>query len=628
VVVTDNGGSVISQTEDVYASGYLMPAEYGSPTPRVVRDAEGRPMHAVRIWSDPFLSRDDSTSEAYRNSPDSNLRGGRLMESDLQVLGDVLTTSPNPNFRRWASDQLGLDAAQRPTPYALDDPLEQMIYNLDYEDEHDFYSTFTMGRININTASEEVLTALFRRIIKTRAYEYDQTVNGENVRIMRWPEDDEYLTEAEARNLARRVIEYRTAYYDLYKPDGVPSGTGQEFGYHRSSPASGGHPHLTDFRVDHLPVIGPWDGTNPHEYAVTDREASLQACDDEIANSWDHMAATYYNFDPSNNSYMFYAPSDVAMVREPYSFVVTLVAPGLPGFTPQQIFSMSEVPSNYAKYLNDVGANQFWSNDRGSAWNSNWVGTDLQNLYPDNGGSNYSSWSFDARNYFNYESGTVSIDFDLLDPSNPNITYAQPAGGMDPVEEARNRIAVFEHNDSSGLDMTAHTYIANPPFRHIFDLFKVIDSGEDPHALPIEEDPASGNYQLELITSGDETGMTDGTQVYSGPSAFRYEARWDTTTSEFITIANYLDDIAPFITCRSYVFRVEAVGAVPASGGAAGAVIDTARISRDRAKSAIVDVGPLWSRRSSDGASEVAESLGLTAPDRQRSFHILWFKDE
>ena len=68
---------------------------------------------------------------------------------------------------------------------------------------------------------------------------------------------------------------------------------------------------------DHLPVIGPWDGVNPHVYDIDDRNASLADCDEDITNTWDHMAASYYNFDGSVD--MFYAPTDVAVVRDMWS---------------------------------------------------------------------------------------------------------------------------------------------------------------------------------------------------------------------------------------------------------------------------------------------------------------------
>ena len=40
--------------------------------------------------------------------------------------------------------------------------------------------------------------------------------------------------------------------------------------------------------------------------------------------------------------------------------------------------------------------------------------------------------------------------------------------------------------------------------------------------------------------------------------------------------ADWLDDVAPFLTCRSYVFRVDAAGSVEVSGGTQTAVLDTA----------------------------------------------------
>jgi hypothetical protein len=114
------------------------------------------------------------------------------------------------------------------------------------------------------------------------------------------------------RRLAQAVVRYRSMFHDSQKPD-APS-AGQEFGYEKSG---SGDPDLGNFRVDHLPVIGAWDGVNPHVYAVDDRNAELLDADDAaMPNSWDNIAGTYYNFDPA--AQMFYAPSDVAVVRQRY----------------------------------------------------------------------------------------------------------------------------------------------------------------------------------------------------------------------------------------------------------------------------------------------------------------------
>jgi len=92
-------------------------------------------------------------------------------------------------------------------------------------------------------------------------------------------------------------------------------------------------------------------------------------------------------------------------------------------------------------------------------------------------------------------------------------------------------------------------------------------------------------------------------------------------------VANYLDNIAPYVTCRSYVFRVEAYGGVTATGGTGGAFVDTARISRDRSKKAILDVGPMWARRNVSSMSQTQSAAGLTAPDRELSYRVLWYSD-
>jgi len=578
---------------------------------------EGRPMHAVRIWSDPYLNIGDGTS-GYDNIFDyGDVYGGRLMEADLQVLGDLFMVDPNPTMRS-------------PGVNASADPLSQPVYYANYsldsqgsEQVQDFYDTFTMGRVNINTADENTLTALFMKIRQSRAYLYDEDVDLYGIgampyRVVADPVRDDYLTEAEARQLAIKVIRYRTAYYDLYKP-AAPDADDQ-FGYEPASDVTG---NIGDFRVDHLPVIGPFDGVNPHEYGISERNDELQDPDnsgDDVNNAWDHMAATYYNFDNGNPAEMFYSPSDIAVIRDRWHLNVNLVdRSGLFSFNQE----FDEPETNYAKYLNDVAHNQYWEDNR-SGELADWSGTGQYQV----GNDHYSRWAFDARHYFNYAGADVeaTVEFDSLDPTFiPVVSGISVTGGGQP-EDARNNVAII---DSNGV--TAYTYMPNPPFRHIFDLYKVIDDGQSPHPLALDGDTSDEYLDLETDSSDPEYRFTPNVagdyEVFSGPSAFRYVARWDDQRCEFLPIANYLDDIAPYVTCRSYVFRVEANGAVTASGGTAGAMVDTARIERDRSKTAIVDVGPLWARRDVSASSDLLASFGLSVPDRSMSYRILWYTD-
>jgi hypothetical protein len=322
------------------------------------------------------------------------------------------------------------------------------------------------------------------------------------------------------------------------------------------------------------------------------------------------MAAAYYSFD--NGDYMFYSPTDIAMVRERWRADVAILTSDA-----RYDREFYEPAGNYAKYLNDVVMNDLWDSDRGPHW-ATWATT---GLYQDPN-TNYSRWAFDARNYFTYPAGDIDVTIDWTDPTNPTISSMSIAGGED-AGYARNRMAIVESNE-----VTGYTYIPNPPFRHLFDLFKVIDDAQLPESFEIADQ--GGYYQLEVEPSGDvDEDFSTTNQVFSGPSVFRYEARWDDQRCEFLPIANYLDDIAPYVTCRSYVFRVEANGAVTASGGAGGAVVDTARFSRDRSKTAVVDVGPLWARRDAAPVlDDVQQGAGYTARDRNRTYRILWYKDE
>jgi hypothetical protein len=75
------------------------------------------------------------------------------------------------------------------------------------------------------------------------------------------------------------------------------------------------------------------------------------------------------------------------------------------------------------------------------------------------------------------------------------------------------------------------------------------------------------------------------------------------------------------------VFRVDGAGAVTASGGGAGAYMDTAKISRDRSKTAVIDVGPLMARRDGPTLSDADRAAGLKVPDPQRNYQILYLNE-
>ena len=633
--VLDNSGNMAMAFTSIFASGYTAPVEYGQTGPIVVTDKEGRPMHAMRIWSDPFLSRGGSTTtEYYGNTPDDT-RGGRLLEADLQVLGDVFQTDVNPNWRSFGN-------------YGTTDPYSQPRYFADYslaaqsaEDVQDYYDTFTEGRININTASVETLTALFRNIRRIRGYDFfgkdtnvptrDDDGDGVNdILYMRDPTEDVYLTQAEARTLAEAVVNYRNAYYDLYKPD-TAAGSSQ-FGYRKAngSAAYG----LNDFRVDHLPVLGPYDGANPYDKdlgtdRLTDRDRELaDASDTNLNNAYDHLQASYYNF--SNSQYMFYSPSDIAFVRPLGQFTLDLDNDGIPetldtdGDGVPDTTYFPEPTSNYAKYLNDVVSNRYWEDNRYDG-----TGFDLwqdTGLMP--GDDYYSRWGFDARNYFYHgDTPEVMLSFDA-----GTLAFTVNATGsvVPAVSEGRNELAIVRSNDE-----TAYAYIDNPPFRSLFDLYKVINASQAPNTFGLDGTgpdsflniyDGAGDSVDGTTVSDIDTPLTNA-QLFSGPSMFRYSCQWHEDAGEFIAIANYLDDIAPYVTCRSYVFRVEAVGAVTASGGSAGAVLDTARISRDRSKEAIVDVGPLWTRTGASGLSDSQAASGLKSRGRQNAYNVLYYRD-
>jgi hypothetical protein len=364
-------------------------------------------------------------------------------------------------------------------------------------------------------------------------------------------------------------------------------------------------------------VIGPWDGINPHDYAVNNRDAALRDSNAaDMHNAYDHMAGSYYNFD--NGEYMFYSPTDVAVVRERWDARLEVDTNGDgdaldAGDIRANIF---EPAGNYAKYLNDVSNNDFWDDGQRPAGN----GWDILGGYQFDVGSPYSRWAFDARNYFSYEGGSFQIQIDALNNSvavNPLTLPGTPG-------EARNKMAVISSNGE-----TAYSYIPNPPFRSLFDLYKVIDDSANANTFGLTLNQMTLALDRTTATSGwVGNNAFANAQRFSGPSLFRYTAHWDDDLGEFVPVQNYLDDIAQFVTCRSYVFRVDSAGAVVSSGGEAGSLVDSSKISRDRSKQAIIDVGKLYSRRSDGELSPFGEQLGLRSDEQsQRGYRILWFRD-
>ncbi len=515
VTATDGSGEFAISQQQVYAAGYLTPQSYGDTTPKVRRDRDGRPLHAARIWVDPL----------YRPYSDTNEY--RLREADVQVFGDLLTVDPNPSFLS-------------PGFMAAKDPAAVPMFDLSYLSDPqtntpvDFYDTYTMGRVNINTASEEVLAALFSKIIKHRAYfmEDGTTYN----RGDRDYENDEYITRSEANALARAVVEYRNAYYDAYKPETSNTPGGYEYTH-----GAGIDPYASgDIRVDHLPVIGPWDGVNPRsdDYPDPGQRDDIwpDQGDNNVRNSWDNFRGIYYNLDRGDSRLQFYATSDIAVVRGRFS---------------------TESAESYAKYLNDTLDNS----------------TTLDSLDPM---AVDERRGFDSRQYFTYdaEAGETRAD-------------------------ARDRIALLY----SGGE-TAFTFIPNPPFQSLFDLFKVIgvmndamyaDLMEDePRTFNVEDTNGDGNRDNVEV---DGNGFSTQFRTPSGPSLFRYAEIWDSLNNEYKVIANYLDDIAPYVTTRSYTFRVTGIGGVSVSGGASATPVAADQISRDRVIEQVLDLGKMRTQR-------------------------------
>jgi hypothetical protein len=354
-------------------------------------------------------------------------------------------------------------------------------------------------------------------------------------------------------------VEYRTAYFDAYKP--IIGGTGAVGGYEYTHGANANPYASGDIRVDHLPVVGPWDGVNPRNDDYPDpgdRAADWPAQNTGTRNTWDNFRGGYYNLDRSVEGLLFYAPSDIAVVRDQAWY---------------------ETDEEYAKYLNDTL-------DNGTTLD----GDDPLGLDAYRG--------FDARQYFTYDA--------------VNETRA----------DARNNIAIV---NSSGE--TAYTYIPNPPFSNIFDLYKVVgvlndamyddlmDNGNlAPETFEVEDTNGDSNMDDVLVDTND---FSTRMRTLSGPSLFRYAERWDAENNEYVAIANYLDDIAAYITTRSYVFRIEGVGGVGISGGSQAAPVSFDRIERDRAIERVIDVGKMNTAKA-DVASQTVD------PSMRRAYTVLY----
>jgi len=537
--VTDGAGEFALAQQQVFASGYLTPQNYGSTVPKVRRDRDGRPLHAVRVWVDPLY--DDFDSNQFR-----------LREADIQIFGDLFTVDPNPSLIS-------------PAFLAAKDPAQTRQFSINYltdtetDSPVDFYDTYTIGRVNINTASETVLAAIFRRIIKERAYYPDD--GPDYRRGDRDYANDVYLSESEARALARAVVEYRNAYYDAYKPT---IGGGGSMGGFEYDHTFGADPYATgDVRADHLPVIGPWDGVNPRNGDYPDPSSRDDLWPDQgdpsNRNVWDNFRGNYYNVDRSLEDLLFYAPSDIAVVRAQAWY---------------------ETDEEYAKYLNDTL-------DNGIALD----GEDPLGLDERRG--------FDARHYFTYD-----------------------AVNGETRADARNNIAIV---NSSGE--MAYTYIPNPPFSNIFDLYKVVGVLNDAMYDDLTDNGALAPRTFGVVDTNGDGNMDDvetdsnnfSTQMrtLSGPSLFRYAEWWDAENNEYVVAANYLDDIAAYITTRSYVFRIVGVGGVGLSGGSAAAPAALDRIDRDRAIERVVDVGKMHTAK----ADVASQSVN---PDKRRAYSVLY----
>jgi hypothetical protein len=525
-VVLDGDFQIAFNQITIYSEGYVAPTVYdGLGTPRVRYTLEPedpsdnssrlveKPLHAVRIWQDPLY---EPYAGSYPGATDNDVR---LFEADLQILGELFTVDPNPNLF-FSSDFSPVTDPLRVPKFEV----SLASYPVDFETIWDFYDTFTFGRVNINTAPEEVLAAIFSKIIVERGYYYspnpgdpEYALNGE-----RNYETDVLISPDDAYNLARAVVDYRNSFYDAEMPS-VP-------GYGNYTPGADG------VRVNHMPVIGPWDGANPLEYENDQRDASLPDYDNgDVDNVYDNYAGNYYNLE--NGAYKFYSPSDVAQIRKQ-----------LPG----------ETDEDYAKYLNNAMINSGSATDEG----------------------------FDARYYIEYDS--------------------DPSGGAQTIEDARNGMAIIRNTDSDGNEHVVYSFIPNPPFESIYDLYKVLGmAGDftqlnpDPTDFTIDDTTGRPEYDEGAMPDTDDNDIGN-VRTFSGPSVFKYLERWvpddgseHLAKGQFEVVSNFLADIEPYITTRSYMFRVEGKGIVPTSDTGAGNALQTGRTSRGKSVVAIVDIGPL-----------------------------------
>jgi hypothetical protein len=124
----------------------------------------------------------------------------------------------------------------------------------------------------------------------------------------------------------------------------------------------------------------------------------------------------------------------------------------------------------------------------------------------------------------------------------------------------------------------------------------------NPRTFVVEDTNSDGNMEdVEVNVDGFSTEF----RTTTGPSFFRYTEMWDARNNEFKVIANYLDDIAPYLTTRSYTYRAFGIGGVSISGGSMTAPVNTDQIARDRMIEQVIDVGKMRTQRRDPSAVNV-----------------------
>ncbi len=579
VIARDAKGEIAIDELNITSTGYIAPFDYnGLGAPRVKRSPDGRPVHAFRAWFDPTYQYGGSGGVGAGvdliadNTRSDTANSYRLAKADMGVLSQLFTVDPNPATR-------GLNIAVDPTKQSLYSIDQSTLSGTNKEADSDFYDTYTMGRININTANEDVLTSLFMRIRRVRGY-YDPNeaeYDAKNPNKLA-PQKDEYLTPEEARDLARATVKYRNVFFASNKPkmpDGSAKGTWNDWGDN------------TGGIVDHLPVLGPFDGVNPmnNELDSTGYDARLPEPSDTIYNAYDNHRANYYNLDIKQGGsgspyyYQFYAQADAEVVR---------------------LQNSNETDEEYARYLNNVLI-QSYSNPGATITQPPHDNRDLAYATA----NDRSRTGFDARYYLTYSTQGVP-------------------------QERRNA------RNKQGMIYTpsevAYTWMPNAPFMDPFDLLNVIDHSElSSNSLAFNNATDNSNTawddrydNFELNGAGDVVPIsgTDSRsstwRLFTGPSLFRYAEVFNRSLQEYQVVCNYLDDIAPFITTRSYVYRISAVGAIPNTVTSTDDKLSPGTLSRNRKLTAIVDVGDMYVGRDVDSVKN--PYLG--------NARILWIQDE